>query len=118
MYICGIIQKHPVMKKLYLSFALILWSCVHIAEAQNMYRNYQSSSYAVPHPTSAVSLVHSNGYVYFFQADEIGKLSATEIDPLSMLPTGNAYFFAFPQNYYFHAKGGFEDAGGNFIITL
>ena len=116
MYICGIIQKHPVMKKLYLSFALILWSCVHIAEAQNMYRNYQSSSYAVPHPTSAVSLVHSNGYVYFFQADEIGKLSATEIDPLSMLPTGNAYFFAFPQNYYFHAKGGFEDAGGNFII--
>lgn len=76
------------MKKLYIVIALVLYGFAQIAEAKNMYRSYGSAN--LGKPTSAVSVVHSNGYVYFFQADENNKLSATEIDPLSMLPTGNA----------------------------
>lgn len=103
------------MKKLYISFALVLWSCVQIAVAQNMYRNYQSTW--VSKPTSAVSVVHSNGYVYFFQADGSGKLSATEIDPLTMLPTGNDQLYDMTQqNFNFSVNGGFEDASGNFVL--
>lgn len=103
------------MKKTYTIIAIFLWLIAQTTSAQNMYRNY-SSTYNVPRPTSAISVVHSNGNVYFFQADDNGKLSATEIDPLSMLPTGNANYFVFQQNFNFHTKGGFEDAGGNFII--
>lgn len=57
-----------------------------------MYRNYQSST-IIPQPQTAVSVVHSNGYVYYFQTDENGYLSVTEINPLSMNPTGNAKVF-------------------------
>lgn len=102
------------MKKLYIIIALTLWGFAQTAGAQNMYRNYLSS--VVGKPTSAVSVVHSNGYVYFFQADGNGMLSATEIDPLSMLPTGNANYFVVQQNSSFHANGGFEDAGGYFVL--
>lgn len=104
------------MKKLHIIIALVLWGCAQMLSAQNMYRNYQSLPNAVPKPTSAVSVAHSNGLVYFFQADENGKLSASEIDPLSMNPTTNANYFVFQENCNFHANGGFEDAGGNFVI--
>ena len=102
------------MKKAYAIIAIFLWFFAHTTSAQNMYRNYFSPN--VPRPTSAISVVHSNGNVYFFQADGNGNLSVSEIDPLSMNPTGNANYFAIQQNYNFHAKGGFEDTGGNFVI--
>ena len=102
------------MRNLYITIFFVLWGFAQGAVAQNMYRSYGSAN--LGKPTSAVSVVHSNGYVYFFQADKNNMLSATEMDPLSMLPTGNAYFFVIQQNYNFHAKGGFEDAGGNFVI--
>ena len=79
------------MKKLHIAIALVLWGFAQSATAQNMYRNYLSN--CVSRPKSAVSVVHSNGYVYFFQADDMGKLSVSEIDPLSMNPTGNDQCF-------------------------
>ena len=67
------------MRNLYITIFFVLWGFAQGAVAQNMYRNYRSTW--VSKPTSAVSVVHSNGYVYFFQADGSGKLSAAEIDP-------------------------------------
>lgn len=104
------------MKKLHIIIALVLWGCAQIAEAQNMYRNYQSST-IIPQPQTAVSVVHSNGYVYYFQTDENGYLSVTEINPLSMNPTGNAkVFFPNLQNFIVYLNGGFEDTSGNFVL--
>lgn len=101
------------MKKIF-PLSLLLWVLTLGAGAQNMYRNYASTN-NVPRPISAVSIVNRNGYVYYFQADANGHLSATEIDPLTMLPTGNANCFVF-QQLYFYANGGFEDASGNFVL--
>lgn len=67
------------MRNLYITIFFVLWGFAQGAVAQNMYRNYRSTW--VSKPTSAVSVVHSNGYVFFFQADGSGKLSAAEIDP-------------------------------------
>ena len=103
------------MKKLYVISALVLWGIVQTVSAQNMYRNYYSNT--IPRPTSAVSVVHSNGYVYFFQADGNGKISISEIDPLSMNPTGNDVIYDITgQNFGFNVNGGFEDANGNFVL--
>lgn len=103
------------MKKLYLFLTLVLWGFAQVAEAQNVYRNYQST--AIPRPESAVSVVHSHGYVYFFQADDNGNLSVTEIDPLSMLPTGNnRHYDLSQQNIACYLNGGFEDASGRFVL--
>lgn len=103
------------MKNFYIIIALVLWGFAQTICAQNLYRNYQSN--AVSRPSSAVSVVHSNGYVYFFQSDGMGKLSATEIDPFSMLPTGNAMYYDITgQNFDFNMHGGFEDANGNFVL--
>jgi hypothetical protein len=103
------------MKKIYIIIALVLCGFAQIAEAQNLYRNYISSPNAVPRPTSAVSIMHSNGFVYYFQADDYGHLSATEIDPMSMMPTGNDTAFLF-QNGHVHLNGCFENASGEFIL--
>ena len=104
------------MKKAYATIAIFLWLIALTTSAQNMYRNY-SSPINVPRPTSAVSVVHSNGNVYLFQADENGKLSATEIDPLSMNPTGNDNGFVInQQGYIIHLNGSFEDASGDFVL--
>ena len=102
------------MKKLYIIIALVLGSCAQMASAQNMYREYQTGY----HPRTAVSVVHSNGYVYFFQADETGCLIAIEIDPLSMLPTGNSKRFDINQTpgCIVYLNGGFEDASGDFVL--
>ena len=103
------------MKKLHIAIALVLWGFAQSATAQNMYRNYLSN--CVSRPKSAVSVVHSNGYVYFFQADDMGKLSVSEIDPLSMNPTGNDQCFNVNQpNFIFYLNGGFEDAHGKFVL--
>ena len=106
------------MKKLHIAIALVLWGFAQVAEAQNMYRNYLSN--CVSRPKSAVSVVHSNGYVYFFQADDMGKLSVTEIDPLSLLPTGNSNGYQITiqatPNIEFHLYGGFEDVNGEFVL--
>lgn len=108
------------MKKLYTITAFILWGFAQMVNAQNMYRNYQSSPNAVPRPTSAVSVVHSNGFVYFFQADDNGNLSATEIDPLSMNPMGNDQYYQLTipnvSNIEISLNGGFEDAIGKFVL--
>lgn len=101
------------MKIAYAIIAVFLWFFAHTVSAQNMYRNYLSTN--IRKPTSAVSVVHSNGYIYFFQADGNGNLSASEIDPLNMNPTGNDYDFQFP-NYNIHLNGAFETFGGGFVL--
>lgn len=106
------------MKKLHITIAMVLWGFAQVTEAQNMYRNYLSNN--VSRPKSAVSVVHSNGFVYYFQADDVGKLSVSEIDPLSFLPTGNDGCYqitiqAVP-SIEFHLYGGFEDANGEFVL--
>lgn len=104
------------MKKLHIAIALVLWGFAQVATAQNMYRNYQSSQ--VGKPVSAVSVVHSNGYVYFFQTDNQGNLSVIEIDPLSMNLTGNHKCFTINQisGCIVFLNGGFEDAGKDFVL--
>ena len=105
--------KTNIIKKFYIIIALVLWGFAQTIGAQNMYRNYQSNN--VRKPTSAVSIVHSNGYVYFFQADNSGNLSATEIDPISMLPTGSNYLFQL-SGFNIHLNGGFETYSGDFVL--
>lgn len=102
------------MKKLHITITLVLWGFAQIIFAQNMYRNYYSSI-ALP-PKSAVSVVHSNGFVYFFQADS-SNISVTEIDPLTMLPTGlwTGYKFQYPF-HDFHLNGAFETFNGDFVL--
>lgn len=101
------------MKKLHITIALVLWGFAQVAEAQNMYRNYLSN--AVVRPYSAVSVVHSNGYVYFFQSDTHNHmLSVTEIDPYSMLPTGNNYYV--PTSFGFVLNGVFEGFNGEMVL--
>ena len=102
------------MKKFYITIALVLWSFTQIAEAQNLYRQYLSNS-AVPQPSSTVSIMHSNGLVYFFQADDNGNLSAAEINPMNMIPTGNDTAFHF-QNGNVYLNGCFENANGDFVL--
>ena len=105
------------MKKSFnLSIALLALSLC--AAAQNQYWNYQSQNY-VTNPTSAVSIVHSNGYVYYFQADAFTysnytNLSVSEIDPISMLPTG----INKGRSIYsgLTLEGGFEDVNGDFVL--
>ena len=104
------------MKKLHITIALVLWGFAQSAAAQNMYRNYLST--AVPSPESAVSVVHSNGYVYYFQT---GKriLSVTELDPVYFNPTGNIKSFDLSQNpavFDFAFEGAFEGFGGNIVL--
>ncbi len=101
------------MKKLHITIALVLWSFAQVAEAQNMYRNYQST--AVQKPESAVSVVHSNGYIYYFQTDAASqRLSVTEINPFSMLPTGNNYYV--PTSFGFVLNGVFEGFNGEMVL--
>jgi len=106
------------MKKTYFIISLFLWSCAQTVNAQNVYRRYASN--IVSRPTSAVSVVHSNGFVYFFQADNNGNLDVTEIDPLSMNPTGNAKYYQLTmQNVLFNLlslNDVFEDAAGKFVL--
>ena len=75
------------MKKLSIIIALVLWvGGAQVAEAQNMYRNYSSTT--IPSPESAVSLVHSNGHLYYFQTGKAISspwgLSIAEVDPYSL----------------------------------
>lgn len=99
------------MKKLYIIIAFILWGSFQPTRAQNMYRGYQCPI----HPNSSASVVHSNGYIYFFQADNLGNLSVAEINPLSMSPTVNSKSFSF-QNYHIYLNGAFETFTGDFIL--
>ncbi len=103
------------MKKAYTIIAIFLWLIAHTTSAQNMYRNYQSSPNAVPRPTSAVSVTHSDGRVYLFQANDINQnLSVTTIDPLTMFPTGSNASFTL--NVHFKPNGVFEDFNGDFVL--
>lgn len=107
------------MKKLHITIALLLWSIAQVAEAQNMYRNYRS--FWVPNPESTVSVVHSNGFVYYFQTWN-GILSVTELDPVHLSPTtGNETAFNMNYSMYqtaqkFYLQGAFEDFDGNFVL--
>ena len=104
------------MKKLHITIVLFLWCFAQVAEAQNMYRNYLSSY--VTKPESAVSVVHSNGYVYYFQSQR-GYLSVSEQDSYYLNPTGNENAFDLTQNVTipdFILQGGFEDFNGDFFL--
>lgn len=105
------------MKRFYaLAFFLLL--IVTVPKAQNQYWNYQSQYY-VTNPTSAVSIVHSNGFVYYFQTDAFTNsyytnLSVTEIDPFLMQPTGVDRGFTHLSGLTL--EGGFEDMNGDFVL--
>lgn len=104
------------MKKLHIAIALVLWGFAQVATAQNMYRNYPST--VVQKPESAVSVVHSNGYVYYFQSQR-GYLSVSEQDSYYLNPTGNDNAFGMTQNATtpdFILQGGFEDFNGDFFL--
>ena len=102
------------MKKLYIIIALTLWGFAQTAGAQNMYRKYLSSN--ASRPNSAVSVVHTNGYVYLFQTNN-SNISVTEINPLSMLPTGiQTDYLLQSQLEDFHLNGAFETFNGDFIL--
>lgn len=115
-YLCGIILNLTIMKKLHITIFLFLWCFAQVAEAQNVYRNYLSNY--VTKPESAVSVVHSNGSVYFFQ--KMGKLlSITELDPVLLTPTGNDILFDFNQNtaiFNFVFQGAFEGFGNKIVL--
>lgn len=106
------------MKKFYIIISLVLWGFAQTIDAQNMYRNYFSGN--ISQPISAISVVHSNGYVYYFQTDNNGKISVTEINPLNMNPTGNANYYQLTMqnitDIEFHLNGGFEDANGRLVL--
>ena len=102
------------MKKFHITIALVLWGVMQTLCAQNVYRNYYST--IVLPPESAVSVIHSNGYVYYFQTNS-SNISVTEIDPLSMLPTGIWTDYNFQNQFYdFHLNGAFETSNGDFVL--
>ena len=84
------------MKKFYIIITLSLWGIAQTICAQNLYRNYQSN--AVSRPSSAVSVVHSNGYVYFFQSDGLGKLSTCDKPMWHNDSQANTKPFLYPLN--------------------
>ena len=103
-------------KNLTLFFLLVGFALGGVA--QNQYWNYQSQNY-VTNPTSTVSIVHSNGFVYYFQADAFiinanTKLSITEIDPVTMQPTGVDKGSIHLSGLTL--EGGFEDENGEFVL--
>lgn len=109
------------MKKFYIIIALVLLGFAQTISAQNMYRNYQS--FWVPNPESSVSVVHSNGYVYYFQIGKASSspwvLSVAELDPSHLSSTGSSNAFDLYQNqvsYQFILQGGFEDFNGDFFL--
>lgn len=100
------------MKKIY-TFLFLLLALALGVRAQNQYWTYQSQNSI--NPTSTVSIVHSNQHVYYFQVDVINSiLSMTEIDPITMLPTGVDKFFGAAHGLTL--EGGFEDVNGNFVL--
>lgn len=96
-------------KSFILSLALLAFSSG--AAAQNQYVNYQSMM--VPCNYSAVSLVHSNESVYYFQADNM-YISVMDINPYTMVPTGATYCSLLNQE--FRMRGAFEDSDHNCVI--
>ncbi len=109
------------MKKIFsLYFLLLIFSLG--ARAQNQYWGYQSyASYPYLQPASAVSVVHSDGFVYLFQADDNANISAAQIDPVSMLPTGTSNRIPLSpvlqtSIYGFYLEGAFEDFAHNFVL--
>ena len=95
------------------TFLFLLLTLALGARAQNQYWIYQSQNST--NPTSTVSIVHSNQYVYYFQVDVINSiLSMTEIDPITMLPTGVDKFFGAAHGLTL--EGGLEDVNGNFVL--
>ena len=102
------------MKKLHITIALVLWGFAQTAGAQNMYRNYLSNM--VQFPESSISVVHSNGNVYFFQSWKLTPwgISVSELDNTYLTPTGNDKYFSL--NSEFYIKGAFEDFNGNFVL--
>ncbi len=101
------------MKKI-CTFLFLLLALALAAGAQNQYWTYQSQNFTTT-PTSTVSIVHSNGNVYYFQADANNSaLSMTEIDPFTMLPTGvDKGYSVIPG---LTLEGGFEDVNGGFVL--
>ncbi len=100
------------MKKSFiLSIALLAFSLG--AAAQNQYWEYQSS--VVLRPSSAVSIAHSNGYIYLFMADGNGQLSVTEIYHSTMQPTGICQAFD-AGTYLLDLRGVFENAQHEFVL--
>lgn len=98
------------MKKLYIIIALTLWGFAQTAGAQNMYRYYQPFF----HSKNAISVVHSNGYIYFFQTDLTGTLLATQIAPITMMPLYTSNLSQNLPNVYL--KGAFEDHNGDIVL--
>ncbi len=95
------------------TFLFLLLALALGVRAQNQYWTYQSQNSI--NPTSTVSIVHSNQHVYYFQVDVINSiLSMTEIDPITMLPTGVDKFFGAAHGLTL--EGGFEDVNGNFVL--
>ena len=99
------------MKKI-LALSLLLSVLALGAGAQNHYRNYKTYP-RVTAPLSAVSLVHSDTTVYFFQTDE-KELSVTPIDPANLLQTGTPKYATQVQR--FMMKGAFEDSNGKCVV--
>ena len=100
-----------VMKRIFvLSFILLALSLD--AVAQNHYRNYKTYPH-VSAPLSAVSLVHSDTNIYFFQTNR-KEFSVTPINPANLLQAGTPKYATQVQR--FMMKGVFEDSNGKCII--
>ena len=108
-------KNDTVMKKI-LALSLLLSVLALGAGAQNQYWNYMS--YNVPCPKSAVSVVHSNQNIYYFQSDPTPSLSITKIDPSTMTPTGTPKYSDsnYSLNSFLMMDGGFEDSNGSIVI--
>lgn len=109
------------MKKIYIIIALVLLGFSQTVCAQNMYWIHPSSN--IFGPESAVTVVHSNGYVYYFQTGKANSsswgLSVAELDPYHLSSTGSSSAFDLYQNqvsYQFILQGGFEDFNGDFFL--
>ncbi len=98
------------MKKIF-SFFFLLVGFALGGVAQNQYWNYHS--YNVPCPKSAVSIVHENENIYYFQSDPTA-LSIMKINPLTMTPTGMPKFSYVNSDLIM--DGGFEDFNGQCVV--
>ena len=105
-----------VMKKIF-ALTLLLLVLTLGTGAQNLFWNYMS--YNVPCPKSAVSVVHSNQNIYYFQSDNTPSLSIMKIDPSTMAPTGIPKYASSNNstlNSFLMMDGGFEDLNGRIVV--
>ncbi len=103
------------MKKIFISFSFLMMAILPVF-AQNNHWEYWDNVNPI-NPTSAVTVVHSNGSAYLFQSNG-NDVYVSELDPITMQVVPNtSYYISVPANYYpLVLRGAYEDFSGDIVL--